>query len=45
MLPEDQQTELHEIFAKTADEVIADQPDVIEVKDRIEAKLEEVRAK
>tara|TARA_R100001129_G_scaffold176707_2_gene150952 strand:+ start:9967 stop:10992 length:1026 start_codon:yes stop_codon:yes gene_type:complete len=45
MLPEDQQTKLHEIFAKTADEVIADQPDVIEVKDRIEAKLEEVRAK
>lgn len=45
MLPEDQQSKLHEIFAKTADEVIADQPDVIEVKDRIEAKLEEVRAK
>ncbi|TDH38408.1 TRAP transporter substrate-binding protein [Pseudohoeflea suaedae] len=45
MLPEDQQKELQATFAKAADDVIADQPEVIEVKDRIEAKLEEVRAK
>lgn len=45
MLPDDQQTELQATFAKVADEVIADQPEVIEVKDRIAAKLEEARAK
>ena len=45
MLPEDQQTELHATFAKVADEVIADQPDVIAVKDRIVSKLEEARSK
>jgi TRAP-type transport system periplasmic protein len=45
MLPEDQQAELQATFAKVTDEVIADQPEVIEVKDRITAKLEEVRAK
>jgi TRAP-type transport system periplasmic protein len=44
-LPDDQQAELQATFAKVADEVIADQPAVVEVKDRIEAKLEEVRAK
>lgn len=44
-LPEDQQAELQDTFAKVADEVIADQPAVIEVKERIEAKLEEVRSK
>ncbi|MAY60992.1 MAG: hypothetical protein CML29_02170 [Rhizobiales bacterium] len=44
-LPEKQQAELQATFAKVADEVIADQPEVIEVKDRIEAKLEEVRSK
>ncbi|MEQ8479765.1 MAG: TRAP transporter substrate-binding protein [Hoeflea sp.] len=45
MLSEDQQAQLQETFARVADEVIADQPEVIEVKDRIAAKLEEVRAK
>lgn len=44
MLPDDQQAELHEIFAKVADEVISDNADVVDVRDRIAAKLEEVRA-
>ena len=45
MLPDDQQAELQATFARVAGEVIADQPAVIEVKDRIVAKLEEVRSK
>jgi TRAP-type transport system periplasmic protein len=45
MLPEDQQAELQETFATVANEVIADQPEVIAVKDRIVSKLEEVRAR
>lgn len=44
-LTEAQQSELHATFAKVADEVIADQPAVVEVKERIAAKLEEVRSK
>ncbi|WP_127523226.1 TRAP transporter substrate-binding protein [Mesorhizobium sp. Z1-4] len=44
MLPEDQQAELQETFAKVADEVIAGEPDVVEVRDRIISKLEAVRA-
>jgi len=44
-LTEDQQGELQATFAKVADEVIADQPAVVEVKERIAAKLEEVRSK
>lgn len=45
MLPEDQQAQLQETFVNVANEVIADQPDVVAVKDRIVAKLEEVRAR
>ncbi|WP_420410129.1 TRAP transporter substrate-binding protein [Hoeflea sp.] len=45
MLPEDQQAELQETFASVANEVIADQPEVIAVKDRLVSKLEEVRAR
>lgn len=44
MLPDDQQAELMETFATVANEVIADQADVVDVRDRIVAKLEEVRA-
>lgn len=44
MLPDDQQAELMETFATVANEVIADQADVVDVRYRIVAKLEEVRA-
>ncbi|KFB09010.1 TRAP transporter substrate-binding protein [Nitratireductor basaltis] len=44
MLPDDQQAELMETFATVANKVIADQADVVDVRDRIVAKLEEVRA-
>ncbi|SOE19010.1 TRAP-type C4-dicarboxylate transport system substrate-binding protein [Hoeflea halophila] len=44
-LTEDQKNELHATFAKVAEEVIADQPEVVEVKERIAAKLKEVRSK
>ncbi|MBC7281077.1 MAG: TRAP transporter substrate-binding protein [Hoeflea sp.] len=45
MLPEDRQAELQATFARVADEVLADQAEVIAVKDRIVSKLEEVRAR
>ncbi|MEQ8741208.1 MAG: TRAP transporter substrate-binding protein [Hoeflea sp.] len=45
VLPEDQQAELQETFVNVANDVIADQPEVVAVKDRIVSKLEEVRAK
>ncbi len=44
MLPDDQQAELQETFAKVADDVISGEPDVVEVRDRIISKLEKVRA-
>lgn len=43
-LTDDLQAELQDTFATVANDVIADQPEVVEVKDRIVAKLEEVRA-
>ena len=43
MLPDDLQAELQATFARVADEVLADQAEVLEVKDRIVSKLEEVR--
>ncbi|MEO9526462.1 TRAP transporter substrate-binding protein [Roseibium sp.] len=44
ILPDDQQAELQETFARVTDEVISDQADVVEVRDQIISKLEAVRA-
>ncbi|MEM5584849.1 TRAP transporter substrate-binding protein [Roseibium sp. AS2] len=44
ILPDDQQAELQETFARVTDEVISDQADVVEVRDQIISKLGAVRA-